>query len=93
MYQRKKGRDLYDIYKALNMHPHLDRELIIKCYKEYMQFSVDRPPSQKMFLQNMETKIMDSEFAGDVKGILRPLENFDPTMAYEKVRKELLEKI
>ena len=93
LYQRKKGRDLYDIYKALNMHPHLDRDLIIKCYKEYMQFSVDRTPSQKIFLQNMETKIMDSEFAGDVKGILRPLENFDHTMAYETVRKELLEKI
>jgi predicted nucleotidyltransferase component of viral defense system len=44
--QRKYGRDLYDIYKALKSTS-LDIDRVIHSYKEYMAFVVDNPPTQK----------------------------------------------
>jgi predicted nucleotidyltransferase component of viral defense system len=39
LYQRKKGRDLFDLYKALNVTD-ADSETIIRCYRRYMDFAV-----------------------------------------------------
>lgn len=44
LYQRRKGRDLYDLYKALTLS-NLNIEQVITCYKEYMNFVVDKPPT------------------------------------------------
>lgn len=44
LYQRKYGRDLYDIYKALTLTS-LDVDQVIQCYNEYMAFVVDNPPT------------------------------------------------
>jgi predicted nucleotidyltransferase component of viral defense system len=93
LYQRRKGRDLYDMHKALVDVPDMNKEAILKCYHEYMQFSVEHPPTQKMYLLNMEAKMQDDEFTGDITGLIRPTENYDQQAAYELVRTELLEKI
>jgi len=93
LYQRRKGRDLYDMHKALVDIPDMNKEAILKCYHEYMQFSVEHPPTQKMYLLNMEAKMEDDEFTGDITGLIRPTENYDQQTAYEMVRTELLEKI
>ncbi len=34
LYQRKKGRDLYDLYNALSRNPELDKNLLLNCYLE-----------------------------------------------------------
>ena len=39
LYQRRKGRDLYDLWKAFK-HSKINPDLVIKCYKEYMKFSL-----------------------------------------------------
>lgn len=93
LYQRRKGRDLYDMYKALVNQPDLDKEALLKCYHEYMKFAVDNPPIQKMYLQNMEAKMQDPEFLGDIAGLIRPTENYDQQAAYQMVKSEMLEKI
>lgn len=93
LYQRRKGRDLYDMHKALVDVPDMNKDAILKCYHEYMQFSVEHPPTQKMYLLNMEAKMQDDEFTGDITGLIRPTENYDQQAAYELVRTELLEKI
>ena len=93
LYQRRKGRDLYDMHKALVDVPGLDKEAVLKCYHEYMQFSVEHPPTQKMYLLNMEAKMQDDEFIGDITGLLRPTEKYDQATAFDLVRTELLEKI
>lgn len=51
LYQRRKGRDLYDLYKALVMLPNINKEAVLKCYSAYMDFVVNEPPSQNVFLQ------------------------------------------
>jgi predicted nucleotidyltransferase component of viral defense system len=92
LYQRRKGRDLYDLYKAFqNIKPDTDK--IIKAYHEYMNFSVENPPSRKQFLRNIEEKMKDREFIGDTTALLRPAEKYDPQAAYELIKTELIEKI
>jgi len=92
LYQRRKGRDLYDLYKAISMQS-VNIELIIQCYREYIDFAVDNPPSQKEFLLNMELKMQDKEFLDDTNFLLRPDENYNPTQAWELVRSQLIEKL
>lgn len=93
LYQRRKGRDLYDMYKALVHVPGLNKDAILECYHSYMQFVTGESPSQKVYLQNMEAKMQDDEFRGDIVALIRPTEKYDQGVAFELVRKELLEKI
>jgi predicted nucleotidyltransferase component of viral defense system len=92
LYQRKKGRDLYDLYHALN-DIHMDKDAVIECYKKYMEFSVGNVPSQKEFLINMEEKMNDDYFGGDITGLIRPTESYDQSAAFELVKKELIERM
>ena len=66
LYQRRKGRDLFDLWKALSTQ-NLDTDKIIRCYREYIGFVVDNPPTQKEYLLNMEQKVEDTEFLGDIE--------------------------
>ena len=93
LYQRRKGRDLYDMYKALVQVPGMDKEALLHCYHAYMDFVVDEPPTQKVYLQNMEAKMQDDEFIGDLAALIRPTEKYDQATAFDLVRTELLEKI
>lgn len=92
LYQRKKGRDLFDLYYAL-INLDLDTSTLVKCYNEYMAFSVKKPPTQKQFLLNMDEKLHDPDFEGDIYGLLRPGVKYDQTKAYELIKTELIEKI
>ena len=92
LYQRRKGRDLFDLYWALTNH-NVDTQKVIQCYKAYMDFSVDSPPTKKQFLANMEEKMTDKEFLQDIHSILRPEVVYDNLKAWEIVRAELIEKI
>lgn len=92
LYQRRKGRDLFDLYKALSTKE-MDTKKIIECYRTYMDFVVDKPPTQKEFLLNMEAKIADEEFLGDTNLLLRPEEIYNPQVAYELVKSQLIEKL
>ncbi|KAA6302549.1 MAG: hypothetical protein EZS26_001381 [Candidatus Ordinivivax streblomastigis] len=92
MYQRRKGRDLFDLYKALSTQE-VNADNIIRCYHRYMDFVVDKPPTQKEYLLNMEQKITDEEFLGDVNMLLRPNEIYNPQEAYELVKSQLIERL
>jgi predicted nucleotidyltransferase component of viral defense system len=93
LYQRKKGRDLYDLYQALLQVPAMDKEALLQCYHAYMNFVVEEPPTQKVYLQSMEAKMQDDEFTGDISALIRPTEKYDQATAFELVRTALLEKI
>lgn len=92
LYQRRKGRDLYDLYKALT-NSTLDKKALISCFNRYMTFAVGQSPSQKEFLKNMELKLKHPEFLADILMLLRPDENYDQEAAYELVKTELIERI
>jgi predicted nucleotidyltransferase component of viral defense system len=91
LYQRRKGRDLFDLWKALttaNVNP----ELVVKSYKEYMSFSLEKAiPTKKQFIMNLEAKRNDVEFLGDTVALLRPEEKYNQDEAFELVLKNLVE--
>ena len=92
LYQRRKGRDLFDLYWALT-NGNVDAEEVIHCYKTYMNYSVDSPPTRKQFLANMEEKMTDREFREDIHFILKPGVEYDNVKAWEVVREELIERL
>lgn len=92
LYQRRKGRDLFDLYVALTKSE-VNAEEIIRCYHRYIGFSVAQPPTKKQFLLNMEEKMSDSEFLGDTSLLLRPEINFNAEDAYKLVKEELLDRL
>ena len=92
LYQRRKGRDLYDLYKVLTTKE-LNIDNVLKCYHQYMDFVVDHIPTYKEFIINMEDKMQDEEFLGDTQQLLRPDENFNPQDGYEVVRSVLIDRL
>ena len=92
LYQRRKGRDLYDLYKVLTTKE-LNIDNVLKCYHQYMDFVVDHIPTYKEFIINMEDKMQDEEFLGDTQQLLRPDENFNPHDGYEVVRSVLIDRL
>lgn len=89
LYQRTKGRDLFDLYYA-HQHTPLDYREIIQCFQSYMKFVVDRPPTQKQFLINLEGKEKDLDFIGDMEGLLRDEIEYKHVDAFDWIRKELI---
>lgn len=92
LYQRRKGRDLYDLFKALSL-AEVNIENVLLCYRKYMEFSVGAVPHKKEFLKNMELKIRDEEFLGDTSMLIRGEEIYEPEKAYELVKSKLLDKL
>lgn len=90
LYQRRKGRDLYDLYKALIANK-VDISELSHCYHKYMNFSVHKPPTKKEFLLNLDNKMKDKDFIGDTVALIRPEEEYNIFVAYSRVREELLE--
>lgn len=92
LYQRKKGRDLFDLYKAI-IDKDVDAELLLRCYNRYMDFSVAKAPTFKQFVQNMEDKMKDPEFLGDIDNLLHPDETFNMQEAYQIVKEKIIDKL
>jgi predicted nucleotidyltransferase component of viral defense system len=93
LYQRNKGRDLFDLdYSRLNTELNLDQ--IVESFKEYTTFSTgNRPPSQKEFLLNVEEKEQNPEFTGDMEALLRSGIKYNQEAAFEWLKNELIDKI
>ena len=90
LFQRKKGRDLFDIYRGLTSCNY-DANQILECYQRYMGFVIDRIPSYKEYAQNIQEKMADNEFLTDVVPLLRPEVSFNPLEAYPLVHDTLID--
>ena len=93
LYQRSKGRDLFDLDYS-RQHIDIDYEQIITCFKEYTSFAAEKkPPSKKEFLLNIEEKELSAEFIGDMEALLRPDIKYNQSDAFNWLKKELIEKM
>jgi predicted nucleotidyltransferase component of viral defense system len=91
LYQRSKGRDLFDLNYA-RQHLELDYKQIVTCFKVYTTFATGkRIPSKKEFLLNIEEKENSPEFIGDMEGLLRPEIDYNHNEAFEWLKNELIE--
>lgn len=95
-YQRKKGRDLFDLSVALAQHPDLDRERVIECFQRYMEHTGSRV-SRAEFEANLADKMADPVFHGDIEPLLALTEAvggaFDAVQAAEAVMAQLIAKL
>jgi predicted nucleotidyltransferase component of viral defense system len=92
LYQRKKGRDLFDLYKALE-NTTLNTGNVIQCYNRYISFSDGESPSKAVYLANMYEKMQEEIFLNDTQDLLRPALVYNPQDAWEVVKMNLIELI
>ncbi|MCH4155269.1 MAG: nucleotidyl transferase AbiEii/AbiGii toxin family protein [Muribaculaceae bacterium] len=92
LYQRRKGRDLFDLYTALT-RAELNMDSVLQCYERYMTFTTDHLPTYKEYVANMEEKMLDDEFLGDTTGLLQPSLKFSPKEGYKLIKRMMIDRL
>jgi predicted nucleotidyltransferase component of viral defense system len=92
LYQRKKGRDLFDLASALKTVPSLDASKVVECFRAYLSregLSVSRAE----FEANLARKAEDLAFTGDVAPLLASSQSqgYDSRAALEALRRAVVE--
>lgn len=90
LYQRSKGRDLFDIYYA-NQIIKLDFQKIIHAFNQYIS-EEGLLITQANYISNLSEKMNDQEFSGDIAGLLRPDIEYNQSAAYNFFVKNILSK-
>ncbi len=93
LYQRSKGRDLYDQYKVLTKITDLDIDKVIQCYHGYMHHSEGELPTQELYMKNIEEKMNDPDFLGDTTALIRPDEEWNAKEAFKLIKTEILNRL
>ena len=70
LYQRKKGRDLFDLWLALEQGV-VDPDALLSCFTRYMREG-GHSVTRAQFEANLQAKARDREFRGDILPLLRP---------------------
>lgn len=93
LYQRRKGRDVFDLGTALERLPDLDRDLVVQCFRAYMEAG-GTPVSRAEFEQNLAAKRVDPAFLRDVPPLLA-LDSayWSGDAALDRVMSELISRI
>jgi predicted nucleotidyltransferase component of viral defense system len=91
LFQRRKGRDLFDLWYADQKH-NLNIKNIIEGFHQYISLD-GLSISSTDFIRNVEEKLKDSEFNGDITGLIRPDINYDENEAWLRLKSKLFEKL
>ncbi len=76
LYQRNKGRDLFDLYKVDSLG--VNWKCIVESFKK-LNVSV----SAKEYLKNLNMKMQNPVFLNDIKPLLPTNIKYDPQDAYQ----------
>ncbi len=79
LYQRKKGRDLFDLWYASQTIP-VNPESVVFCFFRYMEHERHRV-SRAEFEMNLLEKLEDSRFLGDMEPLLTSSTSWNPKAA------------
>ena len=91
LYQRRKGRDLFDLWAGLTMGK-ANPDKIVEAFQGYMKFQKVKV-SQKDFLENLDRKAVSSDFLKDIEPLLLPSVKYDSMVAVEIVKDHLISKL
>jgi len=91
LYQRKKGRDLYDLWLALTTAD-ADSDRIVECFQSYMSHG-GSSVSRAQFEANLADKLGSAAFLEDIRVLIPPDVVYDPIAAAAVVQRELIEKL
>ncbi len=82
LYQRKKGRDLFDLAVTLDLLDDAATRDLVRCFLDYMHRG-GRRVSRAELEENLARKRNDPMFGGDVRGLLVEGAAFDRERAFE----------
>lgn len=88
LYQRKKGRDLYDLWRVLKMEKISHRD-VIECFQRYISIGGHKV-TRAQFEENMVHKMQDPAFLEDVVPLLPTEVQYQAKTAYELVYSGLI---
>jgi predicted nucleotidyltransferase component of viral defense system len=91
LYQRRKGRDLFDLYYA-SQYAVFDVDKIIQAFTIYMNKSGINTPTYKQYMLNLNEKENSPEFGGDLEGLLRVGVHYNHYEAFEWIKTKVIEK-
>lgn len=91
LYQRNKGRDLFDLWYAIT-NIVIDPMKIIVSFQEYLS-NEGNSVSSREFMNNLNKKAGDKNFLLDVNGLLRPGTNYNFLNAMEIIKETLISKL
>jgi len=87
LYQRRKGRDLFDLSVALDAG--VDPAAVVDVFRAYARAGQLRI-TRAVFEENLATKARQTRFTDDIPPLLPVGVAFDATEAIERVRRELV---
>lgn len=88
LYQRRKGRDLFDLWYAL-VNCDCDPQQMVMCFGKYMEHGKGRIRRRDL-LANLEEKLLDRRFTTDIASLLRTGLAYDPAMAFELISEKII---
>jgi len=91
LYQRKKGRDLYDLWIALRSGK-ADSNRIVECFQRYVDHD-GLSVSRAEFEANLTAKLKSDVFIEDIQLLIPADVVYDPFAAAKTVQEELIAKL
>ena len=91
LYQRRKGRDLFDLWAGLTRGK-ANPVKIVSAFQAYMKFQKLKV-SRKDFLENLDKKILSSDFLKDIEPLLLSSVAYDLRRAASIVKDQLVSKL
>lgn len=88
LYQRKKGRDLFDLALALE-RPNVSPARVVDVFTKYMDAG-DTKVTRAMFEQNLAAKRRDAGFTADMSPLLSQGMSWSFDAAFDRVSRELV---
>lgn len=89
LYQRRKGRDLFDLWLCLERKL-IDARQVLVCFCQYMERQ-GHAVSRAQFEQNLYGKQTDPAFMGDITPLLNAAMEYDAVEAMRQVRALLID--
>jgi predicted nucleotidyltransferase component of viral defense system len=87
LYQRRKGRDLFDLWLGLT-EGRADPAKVVSLFLHYMNAS-GHAITQKLFLKNLDEKMKHAAFAADLPQLLAPGVTFDWHVGFQEILNKL----
>lgn len=91
LYQRKKGRDLFDLWLALNSTD-ADLDRVVDCFRRYVE-SDGATVSRAQFEANLTRKLGDRSFVEDTRFLTPADVGYDPLVAARLVQGALIARL
>ncbi len=91
LYQRRKGRDLYDLWLALS-RKEIRSDRIIECFQNYMSRD-DLKVSRAQFEENLSSKLLNNAFLNDIRLLIPADVEYDTAIAAKIIQDKLIAKL